>query len=473
MSGSCACFSITLLLLLAIALVPCVFASVIQAGPDIQTAIIKASPGDIILVGAGEYSTFDVDKPLTIRAEGASIHAGMQKPAITINTDGASISGFRIQGVGKDTTSKFNYYMQNPQAAAGNRLDLPNSAIVINGNDAVVADTTIFGAQAGLFADSAMNISLLNNTFESCESGVILKGCSPGRVEDCLFSSCNKAGLDIEGCSGLVLWRNSMANTVNVGMLLKDSTQCKVKDNVFSGNTEGLALWGSTFNDILENHCDHNYYGILLAGSDNNTVMDNKAEENSRSEIVSGFGVGISLQANSSRNVIAKNTARKNFNGLEMTKGCKLNIVYGNNASDNTHGLRMDKNYNNLIYGNNFARNKINAYENASSNTWNASIGNYYNDYKGKDLDGDGIGDQAYRLPGTDSKSYDSRPLIRPYAAALKGAEDLRAEPLSYARHSLDEEEAAPYRIVNGAIVIKSRIPTSPPKWPDSKPIMD
>ena len=43
----------------------------------------------------------------------------MQKPAIKVNSDGVTISGFRILGVGKDTTAKFNYYMQNPTAAAG------------------------------------------------------------------------------------------------------------------------------------------------------------------------------------------------------------------------------------------------------------------------------------------------------------------------------------------------------------------
>jgi nitrous oxidase accessory protein len=469
-SGIDAAFkAIILLSLLASALLSCACASVIQSGPDIQTAIASARSGDTIIVGSGEHNTFEVDKPLTIKASGAAIRAGVQRPAITINADDVRISGFRIEGMGKDTTSKFNYYMQNPQAAAGQRLDLPNAAMIVNGNDAIITNTTIFGAQAGVFTDSTINISLVNNTFESCDTGAILNSCSPGKVEGCRFSGCKNYGLDIEGCSDLLLLKNSIVNTVNAGVLLKESTQCNVRDNLFSGNTEGLALWNSTFTDISGNEADHNYYGILLTESDNNTVTNNNAIENTRSEIVNGFGDGISLQANSSSNVVAKNTARKNFNGLELTKGCKLNVIYGNNATDNTHGLRMDKNYNNLIYGNNFARNQINAYENASSNAWNTTIGNYYSDYKGKDANGDGIGDKPYDLPGMDSKSSDLKPLVRPYAAAMMDVEEIRAEARQYEKHGIDEENenAIPYKVLNGAIVISANMPTAPPKWPE------
>lgn len=464
---------LVMLILSAITLTAGASAAIFQSGPDIQEAISRAGPGDTIIVGAGEHSPFEVDKPLKILAAGAEVHAAVQKPAITISSDGVSISGFRIDGVGKDTQLKFDYYMQNPEAAAGKRLDLPNSAIVVNGNNIAISNTTIFGAEAGIFADGRMNITLLNDTFDSCGSGAILKSLDPGKIIACTFSKCDKYGLDIERCSEFTIRSNRVLDTVNAGVLLKECARSAVTDNLFSGNLEGLALWNSTLVDVLRNSADHNYYGILLAGSDNNTVMDNNANENSRSEIVSGFGIGISLQANSSWNVVAKNNARKNFNGIEATRGCKLNVIYGNNASDNTHGLRMDKNYNNLIFGNNFARNKIDAYENASRNTWNnTTIGNFYDDYKGKDRNNDGIGDQPYPVPGMESKSVDSRPLIRPFAPLSADANELRAEPLMYARYSgIEDEEAAPFKIVNGAVVIQARGPSGPPKFPESKPI--
>ena len=240
--------------------------------------------------------------------------------------------------------------------------------------------------------------------------------CRYARIESCSFSNCKKYGLDIEQSRDLMLENNSIANTTNAGTLLKESDGCSISGNVFSKNTFGLSLWNASYNQVKRNRADHNYYGILVTDwSNNNTITDNVAEDNSRSEIVKGFGIGISLQENSSYNMLVRNTAKRNFNGLEVSRGCKFNAVYDNNASENSHGIRLNENRNNLIFGNNFYNNNINAYENTSLNIWNTTIGNYYSDYRGKDENGDGIGDQPYSLPGPESKSFDHRPLIRPY----------------------------------------------------------
>jgi nitrous oxidase accessory protein len=167
------------------------------------------------------------------------------------------------------------------------------------------------------------------------------------------------------------------------------------------------------------------------------------AEDNSRSEIMTGFGIGISLQENSSYNMLIRNTAKGNFNGLELSRGCKFNAVYDNNASDNKHGIRLNENRNNLVFGNNFFRNDINAYENTSLNIWNTTIGNYYNDYRGKDENNDGIGDQPYSLPGPESRSFDFRPLIRPFRAGLDNAM-LSDEVKKYAVYGPADEELPP-----------------------------
>ena len=161
-------------------------------------------------------------------------------------------------------------------------------------------------------------------------------------------------------------------------------------------------------NQLRRNRADHNYYGFLVTSWSNyNNITDNLAEDNSRSEIITGFGIGFSLQENSSHNIMIRNTAKRNFNGLEVSKGCQFNAVYDNNASENKHGIRLNENRNNLIFGNNFYNNDINAYENTSLNVWNTTLGNYYSDYRGKDENGDGIGDQPYSLPGPESKSLD------------------------------------------------------------------
>lgn len=459
---------------IAIALIPFASASTVQSGADIQAAIASASPGDTILVGPGDYSSFQVDKPLTIQGTGGPmLRAVTQRPAIIIDTDKVIISGFKIEGVGKDTQSKFNYYMNNPAVAAGLELNLPNAAIIIRGNHALIKDIVIFGAQVGVYADGVVDLSLQNNTFESCDQGVELLSCLDGRVEGCSISNCGKSGLDAEQCSQMVFSNNSIINTTHAGLMLKESLNCSVWDNLLSGNREGLAVWNSSYNDIRRNRADHSYYGIFLAGAHNNTVIDNVAEENSNPNIVGGFGMGISLLENSSHNIVAGNTARDNFNGVELTRGCKFNAIYANNLSDNKHGIRLDKNYNNLVYGNNFVRNTISGYDNSSRNIWNTTFGNYYSDYRGKDENGDGIGDLPYGIPKGDQDETDARPLMKPFFASVLDLSGIMAEVMKYAKFGPSDDEIPDYRMEGGTIVISSKRPTSPPKWPDSKSIFD
>jgi nitrous oxidase accessory protein len=446
-------------------------ASVIQSGPDVQTAIDCANAGDTIIVGPGDVGSFVVDRPLTIVGQGSPVlTAAIARPAIKVNSYNVTISGFRILGVGKDTNAKFNYYMQNPEAAAGSRFDDPNSAIAVRGDGFSLINCSIFGAQVAVFADSVKGLLIQNTTIDSCDTGGSILQSERARVTGCRITNCKKYGLDIEKSSEVILDNNSITDNSNAGILLKETTDGVIQDNILSMNTFGLSLWNASHNQVRRNRADHNYYGILVTSWSNyNNITENVAEDNSRSEIVTGFGIGISLQENSSYNLLVNNTAKGNFNGLEVSKGCKFNAVYGNNASDNKHGIRLNENRNNLIFGNNFYQNDINAYENISLNIWNTSTGNYYNDYRGKDENADGIGDQPYPLPGPESHSFDYCPLIRPYRQASFDMAALKGEVMKYATYPPADDEFPTASMQNGIVVISRRTPSSPPKWSDSQ----
>jgi nitrous oxidase accessory protein len=457
--------------MLAFATISCASATTIQAGDDVQAAIDKASIGDTIFVMPGQHNPFDVDKAVTIEGvDWPVVQAAIQRPGITISADGAAISGFKIRGVTEDSTSKFDYYMQHP-AQAALRLDLPSAGIVAEGNDISVKDVVFSGGQVGIFADGAANISIINATFDRCGQGAQLKNCLEGWIENCRSRNCDKSGIYIERSSNIWLGNCSVFDTTNSGILLKACRACRISNNTASGNREGIALWNCTFSEIRNNSVDHSYYGILVSESNNNTILDNAVAENSRSEIVKGFGIGISLQENSSYNIVARSIAKKSFTGLELTRGCKYNVIYSNNATDNTHGIRVDKNYNNLIYHNNFIRNTISAYDNSTHNFWNATVGNFYSDYRGKDENGDGIGDQPYAIPKGFAKAVDARPLMKPCSTAFLDINELWQALRSYAKYNPEEENIVPYRQIGGVIKIESKRPQSPPQWPAaSKP---
>jgi hypothetical protein len=49
--------------------------------------------------------------------------------------------------------------------------------------------------------------------------------------------------------------------------------------------------------------------------------------------------------------------------------------------------------------------------------------------------------------------------------------DELKTALLKYARYNPEGENNVPYRRTGGTIVIGLKRPTSPPEWPDSKPI--
>ena len=74
----------------------------------------------------------------------------------------------------------------------------------------------------------------------------------------------------------------------------------------------------------------------------------------------------------------------------------------------------MLSSYSNLLYRNNLIDNKQNAEEDTAMNSWdNGEEGNYWSDYTGEDLDGDGIGDTPYLIPDK-GKAMDNYPLMKP-----------------------------------------------------------
>ncbi|RCV65421.1 CASH domain-containing protein [Methanophagales archaeon] len=115
-------------------------------------------------------------------------------------------------------------------------------------------------------------------------------------------------------------------------------------------------------------------------------------------------------------------TCQKGSQGIELMKSCN-NIIANNIASKNNAGIYFESSDNNRIYLNNFITNTVNANSLSSSNIWNSSseiaygyngstytkyLGNYWDDYEGSDVDGDGIGDTPYSL----ISDKDNYPLI-------------------------------------------------------------
>jgi nitrous oxidase accessory protein len=153
-----------------------------------------------------------------------------------------------------------------------------------------------------------------------------------------------------------------------------------------------------------------------------------------------------------------------------LLKDCRNSVAEGNAIVNNSRGVFMDNSHGNVLRRNLVAWNDVGVFLFASSlgNRFTANdfvgnlstlltvgradadwapdgVGNHYADYRGYDLDGDGVGDVEHRLQDAFEHLVGSRPLLRLFlnsaaADALAAAE--RTFPIL---PTSDERDRAPF----------------------------
>jgi nitrous oxidase accessory protein len=168
-------------------------------------------------------------------------------------------------------------------------------------------------------------------------------------------------------------------------------------DNQILNNREGYNAFGLLFKDAIDSVAERN----VIVGSVNGIFMDSSHRNRLNNNLVAYNDVGVMLYASSLDNSFSEND------------------FVGNLATLHTVGR-------------------------ADADWTPEGTGNYYSDYTGYDVDGDGIGDRPHRLQDAFEYLEGSRPLLRLFlnsaaADALAAAE--QSFPLV---PSSEEEDAAP-----------------------------
>lgn len=309
-------------------------------------------------------------------------------------------------------------------------ISIENSIIGIHigfSNNISIKSCSLKDNFAGIMFYNSSNNIVIDSILTDGTYGLYLMDSSYNLISNCYFYKNREEGTRILYGSSNNITNCSFQDISYYGLYIGSSSKNIVRDCIifnskpeeyyyFSNNTKtGLKMYNSSLNIIFRCIFKNIMDGIHLDKSYNNTVNDCTLYNNWN---------GINLQY-SSRNIFDNCSFHKNSNGVyaynssnntlnkcgiyNSDNGILLNHAVENIVSNctiinNTIGVKTDVlSKNNLIYYNYFRNTEYNALEDVSSfNTWYNSLskkGNYWHDYSGTDVNGDGIGDKPYKIP--------------------------------------------------------------------------
>lgn len=330
------------------------------AGPvrTLTEALALAHPGDRIVVRTGSYREplIVVGLTLEIVGEGDPVFLGGEHSTLEVKADGVTIRGLVFSG--------------GSQSSMEDR-----AAILVSGaNHCRIEDNRITAGFFGIYLKRSTGCRILRNRVNglqgrapSAGNGIHLWRSREVVVEDNTVEG-QRDGIYFEFVAQAAVRGNTVTGNQRYGLHFMRSDSCAYERNSFLANGAGVAVMYSRGVRMLDNRFERNWgsaaYGLLLKEISDGVVRGNRFVRNT---------VALYLD-DSNRNLIAGNSFEAN--------GWAVKILA--NASDN------------LFEGNSFAGNSFDVATNSRSAS-SVFRENWWDHYRGYDLDRDGFGDVPFR----------------------------------------------------------------------------
>lgn len=326
---------------------------------SISAALKSAVPHSRIVVRSGVYRepTIIVDKPVEIVGEGWPILDGESaRQIMTVTADSVTLRGLHFARVGTSFTEDWaavRFQGVRGCNVTGNRFDDAFFGIYLaKVNDCTIRDNVLVSGRKremisgnGIHLWASNGISIVNNRITG-----------------------HRDGIYFEFVHNSTITGNVSEGNLRYGLHFMYSDDCRYLNNTFRQNGSGVAVMFTHRVEMTGNRFEGNWggaaYGLLLK-----EISDSKLE----------------------RNIFYRNTTGLVADGANRIK------AIGNQFIDNGWAVKLEAStQDGRFSGNDFIGNTFDVSAN-NSETTTTFANNYWDNYRGYDLNHDGLGDVPYR----------------------------------------------------------------------------
>ena len=361
------------LLVAALLLPDVVWAAAPQPSP-LAARIAAAAPGAVLTVAGGvHHGDITIDKPLTLIGESGAILDGDGKGnVIRIAASHVTVRNLTIRNSGTSLTDM----------DAGIFVDRKARDVVIEGND---LEHILFG----IYLDGARDVRVLDNR---------VRGIPQLRLVD------RGDGIHLWNDSGVLVKGNDIGGTRD-GIYIYISPHNRIVGNRIHGVRYGVHYMYSNHDTLEFNVSSGNTAGYALMQSDHLRIVGNRSSGDRDYEILLNYVTYSDFQGNVIRHV----RGEPGFSGGIVPGGegkgifiynAEYNRLHGNVIADCPIGVHITAGSDHdVFFDNSFIANRVQVkYVQNMTEEWSwHGPGNYWSDYLGWDLNGDGRGDVPYR----------------------------------------------------------------------------
>lgn len=365
-------------------------------GPTLSAVLKAAAPGDRIRLKPGRHDgPLIIDKPVTLDGEdGASIVGNGEGSVVTIEAEKVTVRGIEVTGSGMNL-STLDSGIFAARTATG----------------AIIENNTLTGNLFGIYLHGAKDslarknviVGLKDGRMSEFGSGISIWNAPGGKVID------NDISFGRDGIATMASKKNVFSGNrfrdLRFAVHYMYTNDSEISGNVSTGNSVGYAIMFSNRLKIIDNISDGDRdHGLLLNSANSSTISGNivrgrlqpadrwtmagiqdsghgvKDDAETTGAVEGGMRLGPEKCVfiyNANRNKLLGNEFQGCAIGIHFTAGSEGNTMTGNAFIDNRNQVK---------------------YVGTRYLDWSVNgRGNYWSDNPAFDLDGDGIGDNAYR----------------------------------------------------------------------------